>query len=210
MRVLVAGANGNTGTRVVRQLKERGHEPIAVIRDAAQASKFEAMGVETMEGDLEEGVDVARARCAAAVFAAGSGSRTGKDKTVLVDEIGAVHFIDAALEAGTRRLIMLSSINADPWSEGHKISHYYRAKGVADLYLQQTPLEYTIVRPGRLTDEAGAGAVDLAERLGRSGEIAREDVAHVMVESLEVPNAICKAFDTLAGDTPIRQALERA
>ncbi len=208
MRVLVAGANGNTASRVARQLKERGGQPVAMIRDANQRAKFEAMEVETFVADLENRTRLEDSGCGAVVFAAGSGSKTGPDKTILVDEIGAVHLIDSAMDAGIKRFIMLSSINADPWSEGHKISHYYRAKGIADFYLRQTALDYTIVRPGRLTDGPGRGTVDLAPSLGRSGEIAREDVAQVIVESLETPAAVGKTFDVLEGDTPIREALK--
>lgn len=208
MRVLIAGANGKTGARVVAQLKRRGHEPVALLREESQRPRFEMVGVETYVADLEDWVDVGAVHPDAVMFAAGSGSRTGKDKTILVDEIGAIHFIDAAIAAGVDRFVMLGSINADPWSEGHKISHYYRAKGIVDFYLQQTKLDYTIVRPGRLTDEPGAGTVDLAPSLGRGGDIARDDVAHVMAESLEVPNTVRKAFDILSGDRPIRQALE--
>lgn len=208
MRVLVAGANGNTGFRIVERLKERGHEPVAMIRDPAQAPRFDDAGVESVVADLEEEVDHAVTGTDAVVFAAGSGGSTGPEKTVAVDELGAMRITDAAERLGAPRFVMLSSIRADPRSEGHRISHYYRAKGKADLHLRNSGLVYTIVRPGRLTDEPGTGRIRAAEVLEGSGEISRDDVAAVLVECLEVEHTHRKAFEILEGDRPIREALE--
>lgn len=210
MRVLVVGANGATGSEVVRLLKERGeHEPLAMVRKAEQQSKFEQMGVSTLLADLENQQDFPRmvADVDGVIFAAGSGSKTGKDKTIAVDEIGAVRLIDAASATSVKRFVMLSSINADPWSEGHAISHYYRAKGVADFQLQHSDLQHTIVRPGRLTNDPAVGTIDAAPSLGRRGEIPRADVAAVLVETLDMDNTIGKAFEVLTNGSPIPEAL---
>lgn len=208
MRVLVIGANGNTGTRVVRRLEAGPHEPVAMVRDEAQLPKFEEMGVEGVLGDLEEPVDHAMEGCDAVIFAAGSGSGTGLDKTVAVDRDGAVTSMVAAEVAGVERYVMLSSRGADPESEGRRISPYLRAKGVADVWLARSGLAYTIVRPGRLTDGEGKGTIELAPTLTRSGSIPREDVAEVLVQCLDVEATAGKTFAILSDDTPIREALE--
>lgn len=206
MRVLVAGANGNTGTRIVRLLAAGPHQPVALIREADQKPKFDAMEVETVVADLEESLDRAVEGCDAVVFAAGSGSATGPEKTVDVDQEGAIRLVDTCAEHGVGRFVMLSTMGADPESEGHAISHYFRAKGVADEHLRGSDLDYTIVRPGRLTDDPGRGTVSAGD-LERGGEIPRDDVAAFIVACLDHDNTIGATVDVLEGDTPIRDAV---
>ena len=212
MRVLVIGANGNTATRAVRLLKAGRHDPVAMIRDPNQREKFDALGVPTVLADLEYPIDHAVRGVEAILFAAGSGGHTGKDKTVLVDQLGAVRSIVAAAAAGVRRYVMLSAMNADVQSES-RIKHYHRAKAYADDFLRQTQdmldaaMDYTIVRPGGLTDDPGTGGVELAERIERSGTISRDDVAHVLVRCLDLDNTVGKTFDILGGKTRIEDAL---
>lgn len=208
MRVLVIGASGGTGSRVTRRLRDGPHEPVAMIREEEQAPRFEEAGVETVLADLEEPVDHALEGCDAAIFAAGSGAETGLDKTVAVDRDGAVRSMVAAEKEGVGRYVMLSAMGADPGSEGHRMSPYWRAKGIADLWLARSGMTHTVVRPGSLTDEEGTGEVDASEALGRSGSVPREDVAHVLVACLEVANVENRTFELLEGDTPVRRALE--
>ncbi len=207
MRVLVIGANGLTGRRTVRLLKEGPHEPVAMIRDPEQAATFGEMEVESVVADLEEPLDPALDGIDAVIFAAGSGSKTGPDKTLAVDRDGAVRSIAAVEAAGIHRYIMLSAMRADPDSQGHPISHYLRAKGIADEHLRRSELAYTIVRPGRLTNDPGTGTVSLAPRLEPGGSISRDDVAAVMVACLDRPSTQRATFDILEGDTPIDEAL---
>lgn len=210
MRVLVIGATGLTGSRVVRLLRDGPHHPVAMVREEGQEFRFGELGVETVLGDLEEPVDDAVEGCDAVIFCAGSGSGTGLDKTAAVDRDGAVTSVVAAEAAGVERYVMLSSRGADPESEGKRLSPYLRAKGIADLWLERSDLVHTIVRPGRLTNEEGKGTVELAPALTRPGSIPRDDVARVLVECLEVPNTEGKTFAVLSDGTSIREALESA
>ena len=207
MRVLVAGANGRTGKRIVRLLRQGGQEPVAMIRSAGQASEFDALGVEAVVADLECPVDDAVRGCQAVIFAAGSGSKTGPDKTVLVDQLGAIRLMVAAQVAGANRFVMLSAVGADICSQHSKIAHYHKAKGQADQHLQATNLNYTIVRPGGLTDDPGRGRISFSPCFGHSGKISRDDVAQVIVDSLGVDNTIGKSFEILGGDVPICEVL---
>jgi len=84
---------------------------------------------------------------------------------------------------------------------------YQQAKHDADEALATSGLDWTIVRPGGLTDEPGSGRVAVRERLGRSGQVAREDVALVLLESLERANVVRRTFEVLQGDVPVRDAL---
>ncbi|MEX2529195.1 MAG: SDR family oxidoreductase [Gemmatimonadota bacterium] len=208
MRVLVIGANGLTGREIVRLLRDGPHDPVAMIRDPEQESFFSDLDVATVLGDLEEPLDPALEGIDAVVFAAGSGSSTGPEKTLAVDRDGAVRSIAAMEEVGVERYIMLSALRADPGSEGHPISSYLRAKGIADEHLRRSELDYTIVRPGRLTSDEATGRVTIASRLEPGGSVSRADVAAVMVACLDRPNTVRKSFDLLEGGTPIDEALD--
>ncbi len=206
MKVLVIGANGATATHVIKQLAESNHDPVAMIRNPSHREKFDNLGVSTVLADLEYPIDHAIQGCDAVIFAAGSGGKTGKDKTVLVDHIGAIRSMVAAQVNDVQRYIMLSSINNDVKSQS-PIAHYHRAKAHADNYLVETNLDYTIVCPGRLIDDAGSGLVSATEHLSGSGVTSRENVALALVACLNNHNTIGKAFSLLDGETPINEAL---
>lgn len=206
MRVLVIGANGNTATRLVRRLAEGRHDPVAMIRDPAQRPKFDALGVPTVLGDLEYPIDHAVAGMDAVVFAAGSGGHTGTDKTVLVDHVGAIRSMVAAQMAGARRYVMLSSINNDIRSTS-PIAHYHKAKAHADHHLRETDLDYTIVCPGRLTDEPATERLAITPELHGRGVTSRENLAAVLARCLDLDNTVGKTFSVLDGETPWEDAL---
>ena len=206
MKVLVIGANGNTATRVVRRLAESDHDPVAMIRNPSHRAKFDHLGVPTVLADLEYPIDHAVQGCDALIFAAGSGGKTGKDKTVLVDHIGAIRSMVAAQVHGARRYIMLSSINNDVNSQS-PIAHYHRAKAHADNHLVESDLDYTIVCPGGLTDETGSEMVSVSTELRGRGRTSRENLAAALVACLDCDNSVGKSFSLLDGDTPLEEAL---
>ena len=200
MRVLVIGANGNTGTRIVRRLNETGNQAIAMVRSDSQKSKFDDMNVEARFGDLEYPVDDVMEGIEAVIFAAGSGGKTGKDKTVLVDHLGAIRSMVTAQVHNVSRYVMLSSINNDVNSTS-PIAHYHKAKAHADNHLQETDLDYTIVCPGGLTDEESTGSCQITPDLHGRGLTSRELLADVIVRSLGMSNSL------LDGSTPIYEAM---
>ena len=206
MRVLVIGANGNTATRVVGRLAAGPHDPVAMIRAPAQRTKFDALGVPTVLADLEYPIDHAVAGMDAVIFAAGSGGHTGKDKTVLVDQLGAIRSMVAAQLAGARRYVMLSSINNDVNSTS-PIAHYHKAKAHADNHLRETGLDYTIVCPGGLTDDPATERVAVSPELHGRGLTSRENLAEVLVGCLDRDNTVGKTFSLLDGETPLDEAL---
>ena len=207
MKILIIGANGNTATRVVRLIKnETSHEPIAMIRNTTQRVKFDKLGVTTVLGDLEYPIDHAIMGCNAIIFAAGSGSKTGKDKTVLVDHIGAIRSMVTAQVHGVKRYVMLSTINAEENSNS-SIAHYHKAKAFADRHLIETNLDWTIVCPGGLRDEEGNGLVSVHSDLFLEGITTRDNLAASLVSCLELPNTIGKRFSLIEGKTPIKEAL---
>ena len=213
MQVVVAGANGLTGRIVLRMLAEAGHQPVAMIRDFSQRDELEPLGAECRIGDLEKPVGYTVRGCRGAIFAAGSGSKTGPEKTVDVDQNGAMAFIDTCGRMNVRRFVMLSSIAVDEPERGpESLHHYFRAKAIADRHLQASGLDYTIVRPGFLTNDAGTGAIATGENLGpiakQTHSVTREDVARVLVDCFALDNTVRKTFEMIGGKTPIADALK--
>ena len=206
MKVLIIGANGNTATRVVKLLRDGPHDPLAMIRDPRQRAGFDELGVPTVLADLEYPIDHAVAGCDAVIFAAGSGGHTGKDKTVLVDHIGAIRAIVTAQVQGACRFIMLSAVDADVNSTS-SVSHYHKAKAHADNHLRETNLDWTIIAPGGLTDDPGSGRVVVSESLHGSGHTSRDNLAVALVACLDHANTVGKSFSLLDGDDLIEDAL---
>ena len=191
---------------IVRLLKESAHTQLAMIRDPAQRSAFDELGVPTVVADVEYPIDHAVRTCDAVIFAAGSGAQTGKDKTVLVDHIGAIRAVVAAQVQGARRFVMLSALNADVDSTS-KIAHYHKAKAHADNHLRETDLDWTIICPGRLLDDPGTGQVQISEQLHGQGHTSRDDLAAALIGCLTMENTFRKSFSLLEGATPIADAL---
>ncbi|MFD1396767.1 SDR family oxidoreductase [Kroppenstedtia eburnea] len=209
MKVTVIGANGKIGRHLVRMLGRSDHQVRAVIRNEQQQPDMEKLGAdEVVVADLEQTVDHAVAGCEAVVFTAGSGGHTGGDKTLLIDLDGAFKTIDAGVAHGVDRFIMVSSMMADRPEQGSdKMRHYFVAKGRADERLRESGLNYTIIRPGRLTDEPGKRTIRIPDNRETFGDIPRADVAAVIVESLQREHTYRRSFDLLTGNTPIAQAL---
>jgi uncharacterized protein YbjT (DUF2867 family) len=209
-KVLVIGANGSTGTHIAKKLKGSSEfEPIAMIRNEEQKSKFDDLGVQSVQGDLEGDIDDAVKSADHVIFAAGSGSSTGTDKTYAVDRDGAIKSIDKSKEHGIEKYVMLSSMGAhDPQIVKEGAFHdYLVAKHEADEHLKKSGLDYTIVRPGALTKNDGKGKIQAAPHLNKQGEISREDVAEVMIHALSNNGAKNQTFEILEGDSSIDEAI---
>jgi uncharacterized protein YbjT (DUF2867 family) len=209
MEVLVAGGHGQIALHLLRMLAARGDRARGIIRNPDHAADLERAGAEPVLCDLE--TDDPRAHIGSAeamVFAAGAGPGSGPERKRTVDYGAAVKLIEAARELGVARYVMVSAMGtADVEHASEAMRPYMQAKRDADDALEASGLDWTIVRPGGLTDEAGTGRVDAARALGRRGQIPREDVASVIVACLDEPGTIRVGFDLLAGDTPILEAV---
>ncbi|MCM3791721.1 SDR family oxidoreductase [Priestia megaterium] len=211
MKVLVVGANGTTGKQVVEKVaNSTQHEAYAMIRDEKQADALKKLGANIVLGDLEQDVSDALRGMDAVIFAAGSGGNTGDEKTIAVDQNGAKNIIDEAKNQGVKRFVMLSSMGTDTPEQGPEgLQLYLRAKAIADEYLKQSNLQYTIVRPGTLSNDQATGKIDINNDIqDKSQTIPRADVATVLVECLNEEATIGKTFEMLAGETEIEQAIK--
>jgi uncharacterized protein YbjT (DUF2867 family) len=210
LEVAIAGGHGKIALLLGALLAEAEHTVLGLIRKSDQAADLQAVGMEPVVCDLEGEHDLGAAvrGVDAVVFAAGAGPGSGAARKRTVDLGGALKLIEAAKEEGIRRYVMISAMGAaNPPAEGGDVyGEYLRAKAEADRALRASGLDYTIVRPGRLTDEPGTGLVRVGESLER-GEVPRADVAAVLAAVLTAPNTIGKTFDLLSGEIAIERAV---
>jgi len=211
MHVFIAGSNGQIGQHLLREMADSDHEARALIRHPDQGPELQQLGAtETVLGDLEKDCSEAMRGCDAVIFAAGSGPHTGPDKTIDVDQDGAIRLIDSASAMGIKRFIIVSSMGAgEPQNGPEKLRHYLQAKHNADEHLINSGLNYTVVRPGQLTNDEGTGKVAVSAEHESVGRISRQDVARVLLATLDASTTTNRVFDVVSGDVPIAEALEK-
>jgi uncharacterized protein YbjT (DUF2867 family) len=213
MEIAIAGGHGKIARLLGKRLAEEDHDVRGLIRNPDHEADLHAAGIEPVLCDLEaaspDEVAAALSGADAVVFAAGAGPGSGAERKQSMDFGGAVKLIDAAEVDGIRRYLMVSSIGAGhPPSpgEGEVFGDYLRAKAAADRALEASGLEYTIVRPGSLTDDPPTGRVELGTDLDR-GQIPRADVAAILHTCLFTPHTIDWTFEAISGEHPIEAAL---
>lgn len=206
--IVIAGGHGKIALRLARLLTARGDSVRSLIRNPGHQAGVRATGAEPVVADMEALDDLAEFVEGAdgVVFAAGAGPGSGSERKRTVDFGAAVKLLDAARVTGARRYLIVSSMGAgDPASGAESMRPYLEAKADADAALAASDLDWTIVRPGRLTDDPGTGMVQVGD-LDR-GSVSRDDVAAVLVGCLDEPRTVRKTFDLLEGETQIAEAL---
>jgi uncharacterized protein YbjT (DUF2867 family) len=214
MRVVIAGGHGQIALRLTRVLSTAGHDVVGVVRNPDHELDVVAAGGQAAVLDLEQ-VDVGTVAdvlrgADVAIFAAGAGPGSGNARKDTVDRGAAALFADAAEQAGVRRHIQVGSMGADradSLTDDATFTVYLKAKWAAEEDLRARDLDWTVLRPGGLTDDPGTGKVHLADKTG-NGRITRDDVALVLAGLCETPAAIGRTLELVAGDTPVREALD--
>jgi uncharacterized protein YbjT (DUF2867 family) len=217
VRIVIAGGHGQIALRLERLLAGRGDEVAGLIRTPDQAGDLMDAGAQAVICDLEstpvEDVAGHLTSADAAVFAAGAGPGSGIARKDTVDRAAASLFADAAEAAGVRRFVVVSSMGADrepPPDTDPTFAAYLRAKGAADADIRaRAGLDWTILRPGRLTDDPGTGMVTLGGSTGR-GDVPRDDVAAVLAALLAEPGTTGSTLELIGGDTPVADAVKAA
>jgi uncharacterized protein YbjT (DUF2867 family) len=210
-RFVIAGGHGQIALRLTRLLADRGDSVVGIVRNPDHEGDVGAAGGEAAVLDLEqagegdvaavlEGADVA-------VFAAGAGPGSGAARKDTVDRAAAVLFAAAAERAGVRRHLQISAMGLERGEQGDDVfAVYLRAKQAAEDDLRARDLDWTILRPGRLTDEEPSGLVRLADSVP-PGPISRADVAAVLAELSTAEQAVGRTLELVAGDTPVADAV---
>lgn len=211
MSVAIAGGHGQIALHLAGRLSARGESVLSLIRNPDHGLDIRAQGAEPVVCDLEQNsvAEIASAiqGVSAVVFAAGAGPGSGAERKWTVDRDGAIKLLQAAVQVGAPRYLIVSSIGAEAPPEGDEVfSVYLQAKAQADAAVQASDRAWTIVRPGRLTDDPGTGRVRLDPEPFR-GQVPRADVAAVLDALLEQDRAVGQILYLNSGDDGIEQAL---
>lgn len=216
MNVVIIGANGKVGRLISQKMKaSKQFQPTAFIRNEDQKAYFENLGIPVLIDSLEnseehlskviEGFD-------AVVFSAGSGGSTGYDKTIEIDLYGAVKIIEASKKNHVKRFIMVGAAFSDVpeyWKQPG-MKPYYIAKHLADKELMRSGLDYTVLRPVRLTDNEQAGKVKMTSNpFTLNEEIPREAVAETVLAVLDAPRVSQRIIEMSEGELSIQEALSQ-
>ena len=210
MKIAVLGAHGQIAMLLHPILKSNGHEVIGLIRNPEHADEVSRAGAEPVICDIESEDDISDAvgRVDAVVFAAGAGPGSGAERKWTVDRDGALKLIEAAKRNGISRYVMISAMKVEKPRGNDVFQVYQKAKSEADKALRESGLDWTIIRPGRLTDNLPTGRVALGPDL-EEGEVPRADVAAVVAEVLEIPESAGYQWDLTGGDNPIETAIKQ-
>lgn len=222
MKIVIAGGHGKIALRLTRLLTSRGDDVVGIVRDPSHIDDVKMAGGDAVVLDLERAtVDEVAATLAdadAAVFSAGSGNSATAARRDKMDRAAVVLIMDAAERAGVRRFVHVSSINvgcADDHGIGEGYATYLRAKRAAEQHIfARDGLDWTVLRPGVLTDDRGDGTVELTAanavgpKTARFDQVARDDVAAVLVALLDRPDTAGRIYVVVGGGTPIAKALD--
>jgi uncharacterized protein YbjT (DUF2867 family) len=214
MLIAIAGGHGKIARRLTRLLVAHGDHVRGLIRNPDHAEDLRADGAEPVVCDIEhEGVaEIARAIAGAdaVVFAAGAGTGSGPRRKWTIDRDGAIKLLEAARGARVDRYLMISSIGTESPPDGDDtFSVYLRAKAQADEALMASDREWTIVRPGPLTDDPGTGRVRIDPQPFRE-HVPRDDVAAVLQAVLLEPRSARRVLYIGGGEDEIEAALAKA
>jgi uncharacterized protein YbjT (DUF2867 family) len=214
--IAIVGGHGQVARHLISQLVADGHQPVALVRNPTYRHDLEQRGAHVRMLDIEQdGVDhfaATFADCDAVVFAAGGGPDGNIERKRTVDLGGSLKSIEAAKQAGINRFVQISAIGVDRpgrANRGDVWTAYVEAKRDADAALRESGLDWTIIRPGRLTDAEGTGLVTLGDSVER-GEIPRADVAATIVAALDDPHSIGRQWDVVGGQMPVEEAVASA
>lgn len=215
-RIAIVGGHGNIARLLVPLLVADGHVPVSLVRNPDHVPELEQLGAETALLDIEASDESAFAEvfagADAVVFAAGGGPDGKIERKKTVDLGGSLKSIAGATQAGVRRFVQISAIGVDdplPDDTAEVWKAYVEAKRDADIALRASDLDWTIIRPGGLTDDPPTGHVTLAERVDRA-EVPRADVAAVIAAVLNDPATSKKQWELISGPTPIPEAVRSA
>jgi putative NADH-flavin reductase len=193
MKLTVFGATGGTGSQVVEQALAAGHEVRAVVRDPAQLPADRA-GLEVVVADVMDPATIVEAVTDVDAVISTVGTRSGRaPTTVCADSSRSI--VEAMHKADARRLVVVSGTG--PFDEGEGPGMRYILKPIGRLFLKHvfadfvamedivraSGLDWTIVRPSRLTDKPFTGEYRTRrdENLRRNFTVSRADVAHLIL-----------------------------
>jgi uncharacterized protein YbjT (DUF2867 family) len=214
-RIAIVGGHGQVARQLIHVLRRADHDAVALVRREEYRDDLEGRGAEVRILDIERD-DASRfaaafAGCDAVVFVAGGGPDGNVERKRTVDLEGSLKSIDGARQAGIDRFVQVSAIGVDeplPADTDEVWRAYVEAKRDADAALRDSDLAWTIIRPGRLTDDPATGHVALGTDV-RRGDVTRADVAAVLAAVLDAPGSVRQQWNLVNGDVPVEEAVRR-
>jgi uncharacterized protein YbjT (DUF2867 family) len=212
-RIAIVGGHGHVARHLLVELRRSEHTPVALVRNEAYREELESRGAEMRLLDIERddagAFGEAFAGCDAVVFAAGGGPDGNVERKRTVDLEGSLKSIEGARKAGIDRFVQVSAIGVDrplPADTGDVWRAYVEAKRDADAALRDSGLAWTILRPGRLTDEPATGRVALGSAVER-GDVPRADVAAVLAAVIDQKATVGRQWNLVSGDDLVADAV---
>ena len=206
MKVLIAGAHGRLGSRVLAVLLERGHAARCLVRSESQAAALRGLGAEAVVADLRGDVEWTADGCDAAVFAAGARHR---GELGAVDAGGAAKLAEAADRYELVRFVLCSAIGAHrPERRSGGVREFLAAKQHAERRLARLAMPWTVLRLGRLTEAPGTGRIETVVTAGAPLTLSRDDAALAIVDALERSHLAHQVVNVIDGDRHVADALD--
>lgn len=208
MKVLVIGANGRTGTQIVKQLSQNSISLIAGIHSRNHINSLNTytdkiVVIDIVSLSVNELIQKIRDLDVNVIIFASGASQDGPDMAVWIDQDGAIKLMQAAKKANIKHFIMISAAGAErraTWNI-YDIPLYYLAKYYAEDYLRKSGLNYTVIRPAMLTDAPATGNVSSND--SSTPFVSRQDVALVAFQALQNSRLKNIGFNLYGGTTPI-------
>ena len=189
---LVTGATGDIGRRVVRILRERGILVKTFVRLTSHYTELQHRGADIFIGDLREEKDIRKA-CQGVDYIV---SAHGSDGDALsLDYRANIELIDQAKEVGVQHFVFISVLGAD---RGYEDAPTFKAKFAVEQYLQNSGLNYTILRPAGLASNLLSLAENfretgiyllIGEPKNRTSIVSTDDLAKMIVDSVTLASA---------------------
>lgn len=213
MKAFVAGATGETGRRIVRELVARNIPVRALVRDIEQAKTILPESTELIQADILKSDTFISSLEGCTVLLCATGARPSLDPSgpYKVDYEGTKNLVNAAKSQGIEHFVLVSSMCVSQFF--HPLNLFWLIlywKKQAEEYIQKSGLTYTIVRPGGLKNEDNSDSIVMAKADTLfEGSIPRQKVAQVCVEALSNPEARDKIVEIIAKpDTPAKSFQE--
>lgn len=218
-RLAVSGASGKTGWRIVDEALQRGIPVRAIIRPTSQlppallqAEQAGNLEVHRLDLNSLESLLHALQGCAGLVIATGARPSINLAGPLQVDAVGVQSQVQACCSLGVRRVVLVSSLCAGRWFHPLNLFGLILVwKRVGERWLEQSGLDWTIVRPGGLSEDdsraSGDGVLFSSADQQQSQSIPRRLVAQVCIDALEEPSACGQIIEITSSAEQPQQSL---
>ena len=207
--VLVAGASGRTGSATMRLLDQKGYAVRATTTSRERAMERHGDQWDWLELDVRDrsAVFAAMQDVDYVICAIGTRSLIGDSSPKFVDYGGVVNLVDAAVEAGVRHFVVVSSAAAGPYRKRSRMIIFARArhwKTMGENHLKRSGLAYTVIGPSALQEDPASGGEPLrvmARADYETGAVAIADVGMLAVDALGNPHARNRSYGVIRDES---------